>query len=794
MAENQEIAVVLRLVAKEFQDELKKSQGLLGEFGSFINSWKTQLAAGAAALFAIAKSTANYGEELLNTSQKIGVGVEALAGLQYGAKLANLEQAQLVQGLKFLSQNIIEAAAGVADGGSQFQRLGLTVQTATGQLKPTEQVLLEVADRFAGMADGAAKSELAVKLFGKAGIELIPFLNQGKAGIQALQDEARRLGIVMSEQDVQAASEFNDNLNRMMALAKGLTIQIGNELIPAMNSFLELITENVDVPTIFDKIGDAAIIAKDMILGAAAGPERFERYQRYIEGKPVTPEKLGPPKSLMSPRTGGPLPTDEAGMIKAWEARKKAAEQAIKEEAEILKGGFQTQAILAEQDALQLNLGEASRIQLKLDLRRKELDELGALLIREKEVEVAFFNERKKLGFKNAEERKQIETEHAAALHALDSEIRKNQVVRLQAGHQADLERMKLTIHDQAELGRAIVQMTSDQYKLQQSMRQRDLDAEIATRKGLLEQAQTDLASGAQLAARRGAILDAELAKAVGLSKEHIGTIADFTHVTYVDSVHTIVETLKQLPIATELTESQLTAIVTQYTAQRERERLRERDSFLQGWREGLHKYVTDTESMFSLAVDMARQTAQAMQQHLQRFFFDAMEGRVRTLKDLLRGLLDFVKQIVSQVAATLATNALLKFGLSLFSPGGGSAASEPAAVKAPGFHGGEVVRRFVLGGPVLPFTNRDSVPALLTPGEFVISNTGMEALHRLNRGDASGFAGGMPNLTVNVQNSGRTERPDVNFRRELHGMVVDIIWRDVRANGPLRPLFGGAA
>lgn len=74
------------------------------------------------------------------------------------------------------------ATAMVAAGGSKeqievFSRLGVSVTDAAGQLRPTEDVLLDLADAFAAMPDGAEKSALAVKLFGKSGVELI--LNQG---------------------------------------------------------------------------------------------------------------------------------------------------------------------------------------------------------------------------------------------------------------------------------------------------------------------------------------------------------------------------------------------------------------------------------------------------------------------------------------------------------------------------------------------------------------------------------------------------------------------------------------
>ena len=96
----------------------------------------------------------------------------------------------LQKGIKSLSQNILEANTGVGDGAQVFEALGISVKNADGTLKSTEQVLLEVADIFATLEDGTVKTTLAVKLFGKAGQDMIPLLNQGKAGIEQLGSKA----------------------------------------------------------------------------------------------------------------------------------------------------------------------------------------------------------------------------------------------------------------------------------------------------------------------------------------------------------------------------------------------------------------------------------------------------------------------------------------------------------------------------------------------------------------------------------------------------------------------------
>ena len=59
-----------------------------------------------------------------------------------------------------------------------FKALGISVKDNEGNLRSSEEVFLDVADKFSKMEDGAGKTTLAIKLFGKSGADLIPLLNQ----------------------------------------------------------------------------------------------------------------------------------------------------------------------------------------------------------------------------------------------------------------------------------------------------------------------------------------------------------------------------------------------------------------------------------------------------------------------------------------------------------------------------------------------------------------------------------------------------------------------------------------
>jgi hypothetical protein len=189
------------------------------------------------------KSAIDAADHLNKLSQKIGISVEALSTLRFAAQLSDVSLETLQKGIKGLSQNITEANTGVGDGAQVFEALGISVKNADGSMKSTEAVLLQVADVFANLEDGAVKTALAVKLFGKSGMDMIPFLNQGAAGINQLTAEAERLGLKLTTETARSAEAFNDNLTALKASSSSLGIALARDFLPELTNITNAMRE-----------------------------------------------------------------------------------------------------------------------------------------------------------------------------------------------------------------------------------------------------------------------------------------------------------------------------------------------------------------------------------------------------------------------------------------------------------------------------------------------------------------------------------------------------------------------
>jgi lambda family phage tail tape measure protein len=220
-------------------DRLGMLGSVLGKLGPACLLAGASIAALGMGITALVMPVARVGDEFFKLSQKTGVSVEALTALDYAAKLSDVSTEGLTKALQKLSVAMFDTQVNGEEGSAALKALGVSATDVNGQIRPTEQVLLDLADKFSAMPDGADKAALAVKLFGKEGLSIIPFLNQGREGIAALMEEAQRLGLVMSEDVARASEVFNDNLTRLSAIFEGVQRQIGAAVIPVLADFTE---------------------------------------------------------------------------------------------------------------------------------------------------------------------------------------------------------------------------------------------------------------------------------------------------------------------------------------------------------------------------------------------------------------------------------------------------------------------------------------------------------------------------------------------------------------------------
>lgn len=201
----------------------------------------TAIATVTSSLVATTLSIASQVEETESLSQKTGIATKTLQGWSVAMAENNFQAQSLAAGMRTLSKEMLEAQNPATAAADAFTAIGLSASS----LDSTESAIRAIADRFATMADGPEKAALAIQLFGRAGLDMIPILNRGAAAFDESRHAAERFGLVLSQDQVAAMTAVDDAADRLQVAFRGLMTQISVSFAPSLTSFIARMTDAV---------------------------------------------------------------------------------------------------------------------------------------------------------------------------------------------------------------------------------------------------------------------------------------------------------------------------------------------------------------------------------------------------------------------------------------------------------------------------------------------------------------------------------------------------------------------
>jgi len=239
-------SVAIRIHGKYVDDVSKGMDRTVGQIKNLARVGAAVVGTAAAVgggLYALTKRAAESGDEIDKMRQRLGVGAEFLSSFGHAAELGGSNLTEFEQGLKRMARVASDATQGLATAERSWDALNITVTDSQGRLKGAEALFWEAADALSRVESETKRAALAQEIFGRSGTQLLPVLNQGTDAIQRQMAEAKRLGIVLSDEQASRAAQFIDSQTRMQAAIRGLAQTIGLELMPQMTDAINRTAE-----------------------------------------------------------------------------------------------------------------------------------------------------------------------------------------------------------------------------------------------------------------------------------------------------------------------------------------------------------------------------------------------------------------------------------------------------------------------------------------------------------------------------------------------------------------------
>ena len=241
------------------------------KFGSLAEKTRgLSMAAGGAlaGMAGLAVKAGKDADELNTLSKQTGVATSELQKMQYAADLIDVDTETITGGLRKLKKNL--------DGHEDsWKKVGVQVKDANGQYKDITSIFYETVKGLSQIENETERDIVAMDLFGKSADELAGVIDDGGEALKALGEEAENMGVIISDEDLQKASELNDTLDRLKAEIMPTLMQLGIQIAEAIMPYIPEIQEAIErVLSVLRNISPhtIAIVSSVLALTSALSP------------------------------------------------------------------------------------------------------------------------------------------------------------------------------------------------------------------------------------------------------------------------------------------------------------------------------------------------------------------------------------------------------------------------------------------------------------------------------------------------------------------------------------------
>ncbi|NLV59192.1 MAG: hypothetical protein GXY67_10560 [Clostridiales bacterium] len=252
-----EMEVSLGDVAGALRDKLveglKSAAGALGAgfLAALQGAWNglKQIAqwAGQAAEkgYELAKSAGAMADNVLTQSQQTGIAADQLQKWTFASNFMDTSVDTITGSMARMVRAMGDAGSGSDSAKEKFAALGVSITDSNGNLRDSEDVFADCITALGGITNEAQRDAIAMDLFGKSAQDLNPLILAGGDAVKALGEEAQKLGTVFSDKQLATLGGFDDSMQRMNAVAEGLSNTIGLLLVPAFQPLADAATASL---------------------------------------------------------------------------------------------------------------------------------------------------------------------------------------------------------------------------------------------------------------------------------------------------------------------------------------------------------------------------------------------------------------------------------------------------------------------------------------------------------------------------------------------------------------------
>ena len=231
---------------EDLEEQFKKSSPRMEAFATGAKNVqektaKISAAAGAAAagMVAMAASAASNADDLLTMANVTGFSVEELQKMKYASDFIDVSYESMTGSITKLTKNM-------ASGAKVFETLGVAITDQDGKMRNATDVWYDSIEALSKVENETERDALSMEVFGKSAMEMAGIVDDGGEALKQLGEDAEATGNILSQDAVESAVAFNDQIDELKGKATQAFFSAGaalaDTLVPALETLVDIIT------------------------------------------------------------------------------------------------------------------------------------------------------------------------------------------------------------------------------------------------------------------------------------------------------------------------------------------------------------------------------------------------------------------------------------------------------------------------------------------------------------------------------------------------------------------------
>lgn len=199
-----------------------------------------------AGIVGLGVKAAQSADDINTLAKQTGLTTDEIQKFKYASELIDVPLETLTGSMSKLTKNMGNAKEGTGAAAEAFNTLGVNIKdNVTGELRNNQDVFDELIAKLGEVENSTERDSLAMEIFGKSAQDLNPLILGGADALKTLGDEAEAAGLILSEDTLNSANDFNDAMDTLKAKTAGKFAAVGAEIATMLTPMLENLAETI---------------------------------------------------------------------------------------------------------------------------------------------------------------------------------------------------------------------------------------------------------------------------------------------------------------------------------------------------------------------------------------------------------------------------------------------------------------------------------------------------------------------------------------------------------------------